>query len=125
MARKRRLHKRFKGKKRNPGNPAPRRNPPLLADLAEFTLEKQFPPDASDDHRLFYVGRDNVHGILAPLFSRGTSPNGATNFACSTRVTYEGSMPAYRARSDRDQPRRSRSWVMRWASATALCSIGT
>ncbi len=45
----------------------------VLADLAEFTLEKQFPPDASDDHRLFYVGRDDVHGVLVHLFSRVTS----------------------------------------------------
>lgn len=44
-----------------------------LVDLAEFTLEKQFPPDASDDHRLFYVGRDDVHGVLMHLFSRVTS----------------------------------------------------
>ncbi len=44
-----------------------------LADLAEFTLEKQFPPDASSDHRLFYVGRDDVHGVLMHLFSRVTS----------------------------------------------------
>jgi hypothetical protein len=39
-----------------------------LADLAPYTLEQEFPPDASDDHRLFYVGRDDVHGVLMHLF---------------------------------------------------------
>lgn len=42
----------------------------VLDDLALFTAEKEFPPDASDDHRLFYVGRDDVHGVLMHLFSR-------------------------------------------------------
>ncbi len=37
MARKRRLHKRY-GKKRTPERSAPRRNPPLLGDLAEFIV---------------------------------------------------------------------------------------
>jgi hypothetical protein len=43
-----------------------------LGDLAPYTLEKAFPPDASDDHRLFYVGRDDVHGILMYLFGMVT-----------------------------------------------------
>jgi hypothetical protein len=41
-----------------------------LADLAPYTKEKAFAPDASDDHHLFYVGRDDVHGVLKHLFGR-------------------------------------------------------
>ena len=43
-----------------------------LADLAQFTREKEYAPDASPDHHLFYVGRDDVHGVLAYLFGRVT-----------------------------------------------------
>ena len=41
-----------------------------LAELAQFTREKAYAPDASADFHLFYVGRDDVHGILTYLFGR-------------------------------------------------------
>jgi hypothetical protein len=41
-----------------------------LDDLAQFTREKEFGSNASPDHRLFYVGRDDVHGILEYLWTR-------------------------------------------------------
>lgn len=43
-----------------------------LADLAPFKAEGVYAPDQSPNHALFYVGRDNVHGVLAYLFSRVT-----------------------------------------------------
>jgi hypothetical protein len=44
-----------------------------LEDLAPFTKEGIFASDASRDFHLFYVGRDDVHGILKYLLSRATS----------------------------------------------------
>jgi len=44
-----------------------------LEDLAPFTKEGVFARNASRDFRLFYVGRDDVHGILRYLLSRATS----------------------------------------------------
>jgi hypothetical protein len=41
-----------------------------LAELAQFTREKSFAPDASPDFHLFYVGRDDVHGILKYLWGK-------------------------------------------------------
>ena len=41
-----------------------------LADLAQFTKEGQYSTNASTDFHLFYVGRDDVHGILSYLLSR-------------------------------------------------------
>ncbi|MBV9208759.1 MAG: hypothetical protein JO037_25880 [Actinobacteria bacterium] len=41
-----------------------------LDDLAVYTAEQAFGPTASPDFRVFYVGRDDVHGILMHLFSR-------------------------------------------------------
>src|SRR6185437_8515126 len=41
-----------------------------LDDLAPFTREKSFDPRDSQDFRVFYVGRDDVHGILAYLLAR-------------------------------------------------------
>ncbi|MDH4177082.1 MAG: hypothetical protein OEV72_05855 [Thermoleophilia bacterium] len=43
-----------------------------LAELAQFTKEGVYATDASVDFHLFYVGRDNVHGILRYLWSRVT-----------------------------------------------------
>lgn len=43
-----------------------------LDDLAAFTAEGAFGPTASDDFRGFYVGRDDVHGVLKYLLSRVT-----------------------------------------------------
>jgi hypothetical protein len=40
-----------------------------LADLTEFTADKQAIP-ADADHWVFYVGRDDVHGVLKALLSR-------------------------------------------------------
>jgi hypothetical protein len=41
-----------------------------LANLAQFTREGRFDPRDSSDFRVFYVGRDNVHGLLAYLLGR-------------------------------------------------------
>lgn len=41
-----------------------------LFDLAEFKREKQFDITDSDDFRVFYVGRDDVHGVLRFLLAR-------------------------------------------------------
>jgi hypothetical protein len=43
-----------------------------LEDLAPFTKEGIFAKGASRDFHLFYVGRDDVHGILKYLLSRAT-----------------------------------------------------
>ena len=45
----------------------------VLEDLAPFTKEGIFAKDASRDFHLFYVGRDDVHGILKYLLSRATT----------------------------------------------------
>ncbi len=41
-----------------------------LADLQQFTKEGAYASHASKDFHLFYVGRDDVHGILKYLLSR-------------------------------------------------------
>jgi hypothetical protein len=41
-----------------------------LDDLAVYTAEQAFGPTASPDFRVFYVGRDDVHGVLMYLFTR-------------------------------------------------------
>jgi len=41
-----------------------------LDDLAVYTFEQAFGPTASPDFRVFYVGRDDVHGVLMHLFTR-------------------------------------------------------
>ena len=41
-----------------------------LDDLAQYTREGVFGPTASPDFRVFYVGRDDVHGVLVHLYSR-------------------------------------------------------
>jgi hypothetical protein len=38
-----------------------------LDDLAQYTNEGAFGPTASPDFRVFYVGRDDVHGVLMHL----------------------------------------------------------
>jgi hypothetical protein len=43
-----------------------------LDDLAVYTAEGVFGPTASPDFRVFYVGRDDVHGVLMHLFTRVT-----------------------------------------------------
>jgi hypothetical protein len=45
----------------------------VLEDLAPFTKEGTFAKSASRDFHLFYVGRDDVHGVLKYLLSRATS----------------------------------------------------
>lgn len=44
-----------------------------LADLAQYTPERAFAPDASADFKLFFVGRDDVHSILKHVLSRVTT----------------------------------------------------
>jgi hypothetical protein len=65
-----------KGARGRPAN-APGHAPSLqrfaLEDLAPFTKEGAFSKDASRDFHLFYVGRDDVHGILKYLLSRATT----------------------------------------------------
>jgi hypothetical protein len=41
-----------------------------LDELAMYTAEQAFGPTASPDFRVFYVGRDDVHGVLMHLFTR-------------------------------------------------------
>jgi hypothetical protein len=41
-----------------------------LDALARFTRERSFPAGDSSDFRVFYVGRDDVHGILGYLLAR-------------------------------------------------------
>lgn len=41
-----------------------------LSELAQFTREGEFDPNASKDFRLFYVGRDDCHSILKYILSR-------------------------------------------------------
>ena len=41
-----------------------------LSDLAQYTHEGSFSPQASQDFHLFYVGRDDVHDILKYVLSR-------------------------------------------------------
>jgi hypothetical protein len=41
-----------------------------LDDLAVYTAEQAFGPTASQDFRVFYVGRDDVHGVLMHLYTR-------------------------------------------------------
>ena len=43
-----------------------------LDELAVYTAEQAFGPTASPDFRVFYVGRDDVHGVLMNLFTRVT-----------------------------------------------------
>jgi len=43
-----------------------------LADLAQFKDTGAYPATQSENHALFYVGRDDVHGVLTYLFSRVT-----------------------------------------------------
>jgi hypothetical protein len=43
-----------------------------LDDLAAYTAEQAFGSTASPDFRVFYVGRDDVHGVLMHLFARVT-----------------------------------------------------
>lgn len=41
-----------------------------LDELARFKWEKSFPTGDSADFRVFYVGRDDAHGVLSFLLSR-------------------------------------------------------
>jgi len=55
-----------------PANPAPSLQAFALEDLAQFTRERSFDPRDSQDFRVLYVGRDDVHGALAYVLSRCT-----------------------------------------------------
>ena len=52
------------------GNPSANLKTFTLNDLAGYTREKCFSPNASRDFRLFYVGRDDVHNCLKHVLSR-------------------------------------------------------
>jgi hypothetical protein len=41
-----------------------------LDDLSRFKREQKFAPGDSQDYRTFYVGRDDVHGVLKYLLAR-------------------------------------------------------
>jgi hypothetical protein len=43
-----------------------------LLDLAPYTKEGSYSPNASKDFHLFYVGRDDVHDVLKHVLSRVT-----------------------------------------------------
>ena len=49
-----------------------------LTDLEQFTKEGQYSTNASKDFHLFYVGRDDVHGILKYLLSQRRRPSTST-----------------------------------------------
>ena len=44
-----------------------------LQDLAQYTSEKAYAPDACADFKLFFVGRDDVHDVLKHILSRVTT----------------------------------------------------
>jgi hypothetical protein len=52
--------------------PAPSLQTFTLADLAQYKAEGVFAAGQSSQHALFYVGRDDVHGVLTHIFSRVT-----------------------------------------------------
>jgi hypothetical protein len=60
-------------KSRRPRRPAPSLQRFTLEELAPFTKEGTFASNASQDFHLFYVGRDDVHGILKYLLARATT----------------------------------------------------
>ena len=43
-----------------------------ISDLAIYTKEKSYSPNASKDFHLFYVGRDDVHEVLKHILSKVT-----------------------------------------------------
>ena len=43
-----------------------------LDELAIYTAEQAFGPTASPDFRVFYSGRDDIHGVLMHLYTRVT-----------------------------------------------------
>ena len=51
-------------------DPAATLNAFTLDDLAPYKREKSFPTGDSPDFRVFYVGRDDVHGVLKHLLAR-------------------------------------------------------
>jgi hypothetical protein len=59
--------------KNRAGSHAPSLQRFTLEDLAPFTKEGTFSNGASRDFHLFYVGRDDVHGILKYLLSRASA----------------------------------------------------
>ena len=70
-----------------------------LGELAQFTREGTYATDASPDFHLFYVGRDDVHGILKPRDPE--VPCGAASSSNPARAGPE---------SNRLQRRRSDTW---------------
>jgi hypothetical protein len=56
-----------------PGTPLPTLQTFELGDLASYTREGSFSDHDSPDYRVFYVGRDDVHGILEYLLEHCTS----------------------------------------------------
>ena len=54
------------------GNPAINLHNFTFDQLAPFKREKSFPQGDSPDVRIFYVGRDDVHGVLKWLLARCT-----------------------------------------------------
>jgi hypothetical protein len=61
------------GTRKEPETRAPSLQRFTLEELAPFTKEGTFASNASRDFHLFYVGRDDVHGILKYLLSRTRS----------------------------------------------------
>jgi len=61
-------------KKKSPSNVSGDKTQSLqtfnLLDLQQYTQEKSFSTNASNDFHLFYVGRDDVHDVLKYVLSR-------------------------------------------------------
>jgi hypothetical protein len=74
-------------------------------DRSVFTAEiSPFAADASRDVHLFYVGRDDVHGVLKYLLDGRVGFEGSTNWSASGEGTFvvkgRPGGPRYKARMD-------------------------
>jgi hypothetical protein len=93
-------------------------------DLAPFTKEGTFAADASRDFHLFYVGRDDVHGILKYLLLRATASLYLNMFGYDDEELNAECMRWPSTSSNRIQPsRRARTcpWP-RWPPCTRFCT---
>ncbi|HJY97440.1 MAG TPA: hypothetical protein VJ371_21025 [Streptosporangiaceae bacterium] len=57
-----------------------------LDDLAVYTAEQAFGPTASPDFRVFYVGRDDVHGVTAAAAAAPTATGTGTAAGTATET---------------------------------------
>jgi hypothetical protein len=73
MRSEKRRHGRKNAKHQHGGNDTRSLQRFTLEELAPFTKEGVFASNASGDFHLFYVGRDDAHGVLKYLLSRTTT----------------------------------------------------